>query len=270
MTRTKCMRQTKSGDPTGNPAPLPSLPEDVLRIVTRHLPLPATVSLRQTCRALQHAPLGALGVSEDHIVRAVEASNLRAVRELLQIAPTPRALAWAAFRGNVPAIDVLLTRCDPTFDSCTALVQAAEAGRLDAVRRLLPLCDPRADESRALRKAALRGHIDVVVELAPVSDHRAYDSSALRGAAHQGHAPVVKFLLAAGEADPCALGGVALKHAARDGRIEIVRLLLPYHCTPALVLPALQAALQNGRTEIVKLTAPYCWPATTEQCPVHA
>jgi ankyrin repeat protein len=221
----------------------------------------ATVSLRQTCRALQHAPLGALGVSEDHVVRAVEVSNLRAVRELLPLAPTPRALAWAAFRGNVAAIDLLLTRCDPAFDSSTALVQAAEAGRVDAVRRLLPLCDPRANDSRAMRKAALLGHLDVVIELSPRSDHRAFDSAALRGAALYGHASVVKFLLAVGEADPCASDGVALKHAARDGKLEIVQLLLPYHSTPTLVLPALRAALQSGHGDIVKTLAPACFPS---------
>jgi ankyrin repeat protein len=58
-----------------------------------------------------------------------------------------------------------------------------------------------------------------------VSDPKALDSNALRWAAANGHLEIVKLLIPV--SDPKAGGSYALRLAAENGHLEIVKLLIP-------------------------------------------
>ncbi len=76
-------------------------------------------------------------------------------------------------------------------------------------------------------------------------------SSAVRYAAKNGYLEIVKLLLPV--SDPKAYDSLALQRAAEDGPLETVRLLLPVSDSKAGNSLALRCAAQNGHLEIVKL-----------------
>ena len=87
---------------------------------------------------------------------------------------------------------------------------------------------------------------------------KADDSRALREAARNGHLELVKFLLPL--SDPKAFNSSALRWAARNGHLEIVKLLLPVSDPKAENSEALRSAALNGHLEIVKLLLPVSDP----------
>ena len=86
-------------------------------------------------------------------------------------------------------------------------------------------------------------------------DPKAYDSFALRYAAANGHLEVVKILLPV--SDPRANGSQALQWAAENGHLEIVKLLLPVSDPKANDSEALQAAALKGHLEIGRVIEEY-------------
>jgi Ankyrin repeats (3 copies) len=242
---------------------LQNLPPDALQGIANFLLVHETVRLRKTCRALRDVPLGPRGVTADHAVRAVEVRNRGALRELIRIAPSPRAMIWAAFRGDIQSLNILMPLFDPTFNDSQALGAAVESGSLECCARLLPFSKPLARKSSAFRTAAALGHLAIVHLLAPFSNHADLDSDALRSAAAAGHADVVRFLLTSGLSEPTVRDSVALRHAARDGHIEIVTMLRPFSTQPNALTAALREAAARGHTEIVAELLPFC-DATTE------
>ena len=84
---------------------------------------------------------------------------------------------------------------------------------------------------------------------------KADDSEALRRAAGNGHLEVVKLLLPV--SDPKARDSEALRWAAENGHLEIVKLLLPVSDPKANDGLALRLAARNGHLEIVKLLKEY-------------
>jgi ankyrin repeat protein len=104
---------------------------------------------------------------------------------------------------------------------------AAERGYINIVKLLLPISDPTAENSYALQWAAKNKHLEIVKLLLEAgADPKAEDSCALLWAAGEGHLEIVKLLLEAG-ADPKAGNSHAVRWAARCDQIEIVKLLLP-------------------------------------------
>jgi ankyrin repeat protein len=147
---------------------------------------------------------------------------------------------------------------DPKAENSLALRWAADKGHLEIVKLLLPLSNPKANNSDALRYAALHGHLEVVKLLLPLSDPEAYNSEALRSAAQNGHLEVVKLLLPV--SDPKACNSYALRLAARNGHLEVVKLLLPLSDPKARNSEALRCASSNGHLEVVKLLSPVSDP----------
>jgi hypothetical protein len=217
-----------------------------------------TVRLRQACRALHDAPLGPRGVTSDHAVRAVEVRNRGALRELIRIAPIPRAMIWAAFRGDIQSLNIVMPLFDPASNDSQALCAAVESGSLECCARLLPFSNPLARKSSAFRVAAALGHLDIVRMLASFSGHADFDSDALRSAAAAGDTNVVRFLLASGPSDPNARDSVALRHAARDGHAEIVAALRPCTTQPNILAAALREAAACGRMDVVSELLAFC------------
>lgn len=124
-------------------------------------------------------------------------------------------LCEAAWKGDAALCQVLIDALGPElalgqgaigFRVRTPLMWAAAKGHLDCVRVLLPHSDPEARDSRgqtALMHAALRGHSEIVQELVAVSDPdaRAQGRSgmtALMFAVSEGRSSCVDILLAHG------------------------------------------------------------------------
>jgi ankyrin repeat protein len=113
-----------------------------------------------------------------------------------------RALLWAASKGAVGAVEVLLAKGgDPNAANAyqrTPLSSAAEAGHTRVCEILLD------------RGAAINGQTD-------------YGSTALMGAAVNGHGPVVKLLLARGaDATRENHDGLAAWELARDPPVRAI------------------------------------------------
>ena len=83
------------------------------------------------------------------------------------------------------------------------------------------------------------------------ADPKAHVSSALCSAAKNGYVEIVKLLIPV--SDPKACGSAALRLAAENGHIEIVKLLIPVSNPKACSSSALYSAAENGHIEIVKL-----------------
>ena len=93
-----------------------------------------------------------------------------------------------------------------------ALCYAAKKGNIEIVKLLIPISDPKALDSYALRYASMNGNVELIKLLIPVSDPKALDSQALRTAAYYGHIEVVKMLIPI--SDPKANDSLALRWAA--------------------------------------------------------
>jgi len=90
------------------------------------------------------------------------------------------------------------------------------------------------------------------------ADPKAGGSEALRLAAENGHLEIVKLLIPV--SDPKALDSNALRCAATKGHLEIVKLLIPMSDPKSLDSNALRWAAANGHLEIVKLLIPVSDP----------
>lgn len=244
---------------------LHTLPNDILFHITRHLAVADTVALRLTHRNLAAAPIGPLGVTTDHAVRAVHVGALHALSDLFRHAPTPRALIHAAGAGDAAAATALLDLgADPSAHGSLALAAAAGSGAraLPVLRLLLPRCDPAARGGAALRCAAAAGCEAGVRALLTAGGGRAGgDGAALHTAAAAGHAGVVRALVAAGCGEPAAGGGVALRHAARDGRLGVVCALVGCGGGARVREEALMEAAAAGRADVVAFLVCGGWVA---------
>ncbi len=113
----------------------------------------------------------------------------------------------------------------------------------------------RARFDKAFYEAATRGNLSLVVRyLALGVDPKYDDSRALRCAAGNGHLEIVKLLLPV--SDPRADDSSALRCAAEGGHLEIVKLLLPVSNPKANRSGALRWASENGHLEVIKLLLP--------------
>ncbi len=111
----------------------------------------------------------------------------------------------------------------------------------------------------ALSGYAADGKIDDVKHLiVEGASPRAKDSWALRSAALNGHLEIVKLLLPI--SDPKDNDSCALRCASMNSHLEIVKLLLPVSNPKARNSDALRWAANNGCLEIVKLLLPQSDP----------
>ncbi len=94
------------------------------------------------------------------------------------------------------------------------------------------------------------------------ADPKAHNSNALRWAATNGHLEIVKLLIPV--SDPKAGGSYALRLAAENGHLEIVKLLIPVSYPKAHNSYALRWAAENGHLEIVKLLIPVSDPKSLD------
>ena len=83
------------------------------------------------------------------------------------------------------------------------------------------------------------------------ADPKAINSFALRSAAENGHLDIVKLLLPL--SDPKAVESQALRRAAYNGHLEVVKLLLPVSDPKANDSEVLRWAAAQGHLKIVKL-----------------
>ncbi|KAE8752363.1 hypothetical protein FOCC_FOCC000835, partial [Frankliniella occidentalis] len=143
----------------------------------------------------------------------------------------------AAFKGRAELVRALLSRgADPLgkdAGGASALDGAAAGGSTDTIDALvehIPGGSLQAALDKALCVAALRGQLGAAQRLvhhgADVNAVDGEGDTPLRCAATGGHTEVVRWLLLRG-ADP-RLGEVPpLHHAAADGRLDVVKLLVP-------------------------------------------
>ena len=149
------------------------------------------------------------------------------------------------------------------------LILAAHENRPEEVEALLWLpIDPEGTDQEgftALHKAARAGHsacVSLLLEAnAAINKEDSGRETALYLATEEGHKVVVDLLLKAGDVkdkDRVAGAGFSALHlAARDGRVEILQLLLQVRCNQDLLdsnwRTALHLAVQSGHSEVVKL-----------------
>ena len=95
------------------------------------------------------------------------------------------------------------------------------------------------------------------------ADPKINNNYALRWAAENGHLEIVKLLIPV--SDPKAGGSYALQLAATKGHLEIVKLLIPVSDPKAGGSYALRLAAENGHLEIVKLLIPVSDPEVVKE-----
>lgn len=154
--------------------------------------------------------------------------TIEVIKELLEEGVDPKAgdsyaLRWAAQKGHLEIVKLLLPISDPKANKSQAIRYAAQNGHLEIVKFLLPVSDPKADKNHALRYAAHNGYLEIVKLLLPLSDPKEYGSEALRLAAAKGYLEIVKLLLPV--SDLKIAGSYALRDASAKGHLEIVNLL---------------------------------------------
>lgn len=159
-------------------------------------------------------------------------------------------LADSARDGESSGLSWLIASgADPRHNGSSALRFAAERGHVECVKLLIPLSDPKANDSEALRKAAFNGHAECVLLLAPVSDPKANHSYALRWAAYNGQSETVRQLIPA--SDPKDSESCALRWAVRNGHVECAKLLIPV--STIKTSRVVWAVLLCGNAEILSL-----------------
>lgn len=239
---------------------LHSLPHDILLLLTSHLPLKASVALRFTHPALASFPLHPPTISPDAVVRAVHISALSALPFLISACPTPRALIHSAQIVNISALRLLLDQPSTpaaslhdslALTSAASVAPALHTASAAVILALLPHTSPSANSSAALRAAASRGNFPAVAILAPLCDASAVGDAALRDAAAASHTRIVNFLVECDGVNVGVCDGLILRHAARDGRSEVVNCVIG-KMGARVRERALAEALENGRLEIVR------------------
>jgi hypothetical protein len=109
-------------------------------------------------------------------------NDINVIRRLIEEGADPKildsfALRWAAERGYIDIVKLLLPISDPTAENSYALRWAAKNEYLEIVKLLLEAgADPKAGNSHAVRWAAVNQNIELVKLLLPLSDINNYVS----------------------------------------------------------------------------------------------
>ena len=165
------------------------------------------------------------------------------------------ALRWAARRGHVDVVNILLTAgANVHSNDERPVCAAAEYGHVAVVEALLRAgAHVHASNDWPVRIASENGHLVVVKTLleAGAALHT-WDDYALRLASYNGHLAVVNTLLAAG-ADVHVYEDGHLRLAAVGGHLAVVKTLLDAGANVnALDDDAIFAAYQQASWEVVK------------------
>ena len=192
--RTGCGLPSFAG--SASSPPRPGLPPDIVRLIDA---LVRRLEREETLRAMNGGVLGAT------LVEAARAGGLRDVCFLLtagadieHVHEGRTALAWAAWRGHLAVVTVLLDVGAGRRDE--ALLWAAYSGRTPVVALLLDRgADIHYQWDSSLQIAAMSGHLEpVALLLDRGADVNTDNGLALRRARERGHEAVVALLLARG------------------------------------------------------------------------
>lgn len=173
--------------------------------------------------------------------------------------PYTRALRKAADQGHVNVVRFLIPFSTPNRDAALALHDAARAGQLEMVALLMTFANDQDYILHALASAASTGQTAVVAQLISGLPPPALvrDSRALRLAAQNGHLEVVKLLLPVSNPEDLGNEGIsALALAAAAGHEKVVHHLLSTVDPKAHGSQALARAAMNAQLNMVKLLAP--------------
>lgn len=171
------------------------------------------------------------------------------VRQDVGIQATTDALMWAIKKNQGESFRFLMPLADLRVGGSHVLVVAARHGRTDMVAQLIPLCDPMGQESGALMWAALGGFTDVVRLLIPVSDPRASHSKALYSAINKGQMAAAQELMPVSDVVPVwhqfasDENWGALDVLAEVVPLELLRPVVANATPPAPALPRVRARL---------------------------
>ena len=173
------------------------------------------------------------------LLRAVMAKDIESVKRLLQdprVDPNTKEgapLVHAANNGSVEIAKILLQdpRVDPSLRDQLALSYACMNGRLPIVKLLLQdtRVDPSGENQRPLKDACEHGRAEVVRLLLkdPRVDPSVDNQAPIQLASTESGDPeVVKLLLQDPRVDPTAGENIAVLTAAKEGREDILEVLL--------------------------------------------
>ncbi|XP_078467390.1 LOW QUALITY PROTEIN: espin [Lampetra planeri] len=152
------------------------------------------------------------------------------------------AVHYAAARGDLPTLQLLLAKAPQTLNSrtgagATPLYLACQEGHLDCLQYLATECGAEtsaraSDGMTAMHAAAQMGHATVIVWLVSstalrLSDTDADGATAMHFAASRGHGTVLSWLLLhGGEPTRDAWGGTPLHDAAENGHLQCCQILV--------------------------------------------
>ena len=171
------------------------------------------------------------------------------------------AIRWASECGHIEVVDLLLadSRVDPCANNNCAIKLASRNDHAEVVELLLKdsRADPAAEDNYAIRWASQCGHTEVVELLLkdPRVDPKSLGDYAIKLASRNGHAGVVKLLLKDSRVDPSSDNNYAIRWAAGLGLFgtEVVERLLKDPRVDPIRGRAVDMAARDERIEMVKL-----------------
>lgn len=162
----------------------------------------------------------------------------------------------AAIEGDVGTISRLLRTEDPSANNNEAIRMAAKNGHIEIVYLLLqdPRVDPSANNNEAIAWAITEGFTEIFILLWRDPRIR-LNSRMIQHAAEEGSVEILRLLLADPELDPSINNNGAIRGAATTAHPESVQLLLadPRVDPTANYNEAIREAARLGRIETVQL-----------------